>query len=141
MNLAVHGLEGDLRIGNSFYDEQPELINRCDFVMANPPFNVDGVNTDQIRKLPCTLWFFDKGKPRQAMANACNSQDRVLMIDARNVYHVESARHHRFSEEQLANLTAIVWLHRGEDHKFRELVANDQWTARKHLGELESTLA
>ena len=50
MNLAVHGLEGDIRIANSFYDEQPELINRCDFVMANPPFNVDGVNTDQIKK-------------------------------------------------------------------------------------------
>lgn len=50
MNLAVHGLEGDIRIANSFYDEQPELINGCDFVMANPPFNVDGVNTDQIKK-------------------------------------------------------------------------------------------
>ena len=109
--------------------------------MANPPFNVNGVNTDQIRKLPCTLWFFYKGKPRQAMANAYNSQDRVLMIDARNVHHVESARNHRFTEEQLANLTAIVWLHRGEDHKFCELVANDQWTARKHLGELERTFA
>ena len=109
--------------------------------MTNPPFNVNGVNTDQIRKLPCTLWFFYKGKPRQAMANAYNSQDRVLMIDARNVHHVESARNHRFTEEQLANLTAIVWLHRGEDHKFCELVANDQWTARKHLGELERTFA
>lgn len=243
MNLAVHGLEGDIRIANSFYDEQPELINRCDFVMANPPFNVDGVNTDQIKKqvgqwneeaeaagtaqipeagkrlpfglpgtnaktkaisnanslwvqyfyaylnatgragfvmassasdagnkdkdirrrlvstghvdtmvaigpkffytrsLPCTLWFFDKAKPQQAVANACNSQDRVLMLDARNVYHVESARHHRFTEEQLANLTAIVWLHRGEDDKFRELVANYQSTARKQLGQLESILA
>lgn len=243
MNLAVHGLEGDIRIANSFYDEQPELINRCDFVMANPPFNVDGVNTDQIKKqvgkwdeeaeaagtaqtpeagkrlpfglpgtnaktkaisnanslwvqyfyaylnatgragfvmassasdagnkdkdirrrlvstghvdtmvaigpkffytrsLPCTLWFFDKAKPQQAAGNACNSQDRVLMLDARNVYHVESARHHRFTEEQLANLTAIVWLHRGEDYKFRELVANYQSTARKHLGKLESILA
>jgi len=243
MNLAVHGLEGDIRIANSFYDEQPELINRCDFVMANPPFNVDGVNTDQIKKqvgqwneeaeaagtpqtpeagkrlpfglpgtnaktkaisnanslwvqyfyaylnatgragfvmassasdagnkdkdirrrlvstghvdtmvaigpkffytrsLPCTLWFFDKAKPQQATSNACNSQDRVLMLDARNVYHVESARHHRFTEEQLANLTAIVWLHRGEDHKFRELVANYQATARKQLGQLESILA
>jgi len=90
------------------------------------------------RSLPCTLWFFDKGKPAQAVAPACNSHDRVLMIDARNVYHVESARHHRFTDEQLANLTAIVWLHRGEDHKFRELVANYQSSARKHLAELES---
>ena len=78
--------------------------------MTNPPFNVNGVNTDQIRKLPCTLWFFYKGKPRQAMANAYNSQDRVLMIDARNVHHVESARNHRFTEGNYSGRLARLML-------------------------------
>jgi type I restriction enzyme M protein len=43
MNLAVHGLEGNIRIGNTFYEDHHQLLGACDFVMANPPFNVDGV--------------------------------------------------------------------------------------------------
>ena len=39
MNLAVHGLSGDLREANSYYDDPHKLIGRFDFVMANPPFN------------------------------------------------------------------------------------------------------
>jgi type I restriction enzyme M protein len=42
MNLAVHGLEGIIRQGNTFYDRWEELLSSCDFVMSNPPFNVDG---------------------------------------------------------------------------------------------------
>lgn len=44
MNLAVHGLEGDIRHGgelNSYYDDPHDLVGRFDFVLANPPFNVD----------------------------------------------------------------------------------------------------
>lgn len=44
MNLAVHGLEGDVQEGNTFYEDKHNLIGKCDFVMANPPFNVDGVD-------------------------------------------------------------------------------------------------
>ena len=44
MNMAVHGLDGDIVQGNSFYDDKHELLGKCDFVMANPPFNVDGVD-------------------------------------------------------------------------------------------------
>ena len=44
MNLAVHGLEGDIQLGNTFYEDKHELAAKCDFVMANPPFNVDGVD-------------------------------------------------------------------------------------------------
>jgi len=217
MNLVVHGLDAsNIRQGNTFYDQAVHLIGQCDFVMANPPFNVDGVDTKKVegqvspieqggrlpfglpgtnaktgaisnanslwiqyfyaylnstgragfvmassasdagnkdrdireklvktghvdvmmgignkffytRSLPCTLWFFDKGKPQDL-------QDQVLMIDARNVYHVVSARSHVFTDEQHANLNAIVWLYRGETERFLALVARyqrqvDEWLA------------
>ena len=44
MNLAVHGLEGNIQEGNTFYEDKHNLVGRADFVMANPPFNVDGVD-------------------------------------------------------------------------------------------------
>jgi type I restriction enzyme M protein len=44
MNLAVHGLSGDLREANSYYDDPHKLIDRFDFVMANPPFNQSEVD-------------------------------------------------------------------------------------------------
>ena len=44
MNMAVHGLEADIVEGNSFYEDKHELVGKCSYVMANPPFNVDGVN-------------------------------------------------------------------------------------------------
>jgi len=44
MNLAVHGLEGNIQEGNTFYEDKHDLTGKCDFVMANPPFNVDGVD-------------------------------------------------------------------------------------------------
>ena len=201
MNLAVHGLDGKIIQGNTFYEDHHNLVGQCDFVMANPPFNVDSVDTKKVepqvggrltfglpgtnaktgaisnanslwiqyfysylnaagragfvmassasdaankdrdirqkllesgdvdvmvaigtkffytRSLPCTLWFFDKGKPEAL-------RDHVLMIDARNVYHVVSARSHVFTEEQLANLNAIVWLYRGQHEKFVALVTS-----------------
>ena len=52
MNLAVHGLNGDIRQGNSFYDDIHESVGKFDFVMANPPFNVDGVDKDRIKNDP-----------------------------------------------------------------------------------------
>ncbi|HEL5320803.1 TPA: N-6 DNA methylase [Stenotrophomonas maltophilia] len=206
MNLAVHGLDAsNIRQGNTFYDQIEPLIGECDFVMANPPFNVDGVETKRVegqvapdgrlpfglpglaaktgaisnanslwiqyfyaylnptgragfvmassasdagnkdkeireklvntghvdvmvaignkffytRTLPCTLWFFDKGKPE-------SRKDTVLMLDARNVYTVVSARSHVFSEEQLANLNAVVWLYRGQGDRFAALVSRYQ---------------
>jgi plastocyanin len=50
MDLAVHGLEGNIRIGNTFYDDHHGLLGQCDFVMANPPFNVDGVAVTKVKK-------------------------------------------------------------------------------------------
>ena len=51
MNLAIHGIEGDIRHGgniNSYYDDPHEAVGRFDYVMANPPFNVDGVDKERI---------------------------------------------------------------------------------------------
>ncbi len=44
MNLAIHGIEGKVIEGNSFYTDPHDLVGKCDFVMANPPFNVDRVD-------------------------------------------------------------------------------------------------
>jgi type I restriction enzyme M protein len=54
MNLAVHGLEGFIQEGNTFYEDKHNLVNKADFVMANPPFNVDGVdkNKEVVKKDP-----------------------------------------------------------------------------------------
>jgi len=52
MNLAVHGLEGNIQEGNTFYEDKHDLVGGADFVMANPPFNVDGVDKakDAVKK-------------------------------------------------------------------------------------------
>jgi len=44
MNLAIHGLSGEIREGNSYYDDLHQSVDRFDFVMANPPFNVDRID-------------------------------------------------------------------------------------------------
>ncbi|WP_123150767.1 type I restriction-modification system subunit M [Mesorhizobium delmotii] len=48
MNLAVHGLSGDIREANSYYDDPHHLIGRFDFVMANPPFNQSEVDRTKL---------------------------------------------------------------------------------------------
>ena len=52
MNLAVHGLEGDIKKAITYYEDPHELIGKADFVMANPPFNVDEIDADKIKNDP-----------------------------------------------------------------------------------------
>jgi type I restriction enzyme M protein len=52
MNLAVHGLEGNIQKAISYYEDPHELVGKADFVMANPPFNVDEIDADKIRRDP-----------------------------------------------------------------------------------------
>ncbi|HEU4329300.1 MAG TPA: class I SAM-dependent DNA methyltransferase, partial [Roseiflexaceae bacterium] len=52
MNLAIHGLTGDIRQGNSYYEDLHNSQGRFDFVMANPPFNVDKVDKERIKDDP-----------------------------------------------------------------------------------------
>lgn len=199
MNMAVHGLTGVIKSGNeanTFYNDAHNLVGCCDYVMANPPFNVDkvkaeaaqnagrlpfglpGVNkaneignanylwisyfyaylnetgragfvmassaTDSqgkdkdireqlvktghvdvmisvgnnffyTKSLPCSLWFFDKGK-------AEDLKDKVLFIDARNYFTVVDRTLNEWSDWQLKNMNAIVWLYRGETDKYQQLI-------------------
>ncbi len=52
MNLAVHGLSGDIRQGNTYYEDIHRSVGKFDFVMANPPFNVDKVDKERIKDDP-----------------------------------------------------------------------------------------
>ena len=199
MNMAVHGLNGIIKSGdeaNTFYHDAHNLDGCCDYLMANPPFNVDKVNSESAqsagrlpfglpsvnkakevgnanylwisyfysylnekgragfvmassatdssgkdrdirqrlvesghvdvmvsvgnnffytKSLPCSLWFFDKGKPEAL-------RDKVLFIDARNYYTVVDRTLNEWSEWQLKNLNAIVWLYRGEAEKYAALL-------------------
>lgn len=199
MNMAVHGLTGVIKSGdeaNTFYNDAHNLVGCCDYVMANPPFNVDkvkaeatqnagrlpfglpsvnkagevgnanylwisyfyaylnetgragfvmassatdsqgkdrdiregliktghvdvvisvGQNFFYTKSLPCSLWFFDKGKQDEL-------KDKVLFIDARNYFTAVDRTLNEWSEWQLKNLNAIVWLYRGEKEKYTELL-------------------
>jgi type I restriction enzyme M protein len=196
MNLAVHGLEGKIAEAITYYQDEHTLTGECDFVMANPPFNVDLVDAERIktdprlpfglpgvnkqkkvsngnylwisyfwsylnehgragfvmssqassaghgekdvrkqivatngvdvmisirsnffytRTVPCELWFFDRDKPAER-------REKVLMLDARNVYRKVTRKIYDFSPEQMQNLSAIVWLYRGQQSRFLGLV-------------------
>ena len=52
MNLAVHGLEGNIDKAITYYKDPHELRRKADFVMANPPFNVDEIDAEKINKDP-----------------------------------------------------------------------------------------
>jgi type I restriction enzyme M protein len=52
MNLAVHGLAGDIKQGNSYYEDAHQSLGKFDFLMANPPFNVNGVDKEKIKDDP-----------------------------------------------------------------------------------------
>jgi type I restriction enzyme M protein len=49
MNLAVHSLHGDIRQGNSYYEDVHTSTGKFDYVMANPPFNVNKIDKDKIK--------------------------------------------------------------------------------------------
>lgn len=202
MNLAVNGLRGDIRQANTYSEDPFNCYENFDFVLANPPFNVDDVSLKKvegekrfntygiprkktkgkkkdagketvpnanylwinlfasslrpegraalvmansasdarhseadIRKtlieknliygmltlpsnmfytvtLPATLWFFDKAK----------TDDKILFIDARNVFTQIDRAHREFSEEQIQNIAIISRLHKGDRKSFIELV-------------------
>src|SRR5690606_24042418 len=67
------------------------------------------------RTVPCELWFLNRNKPEQ-------QRDKVLMIDARNIYRKVTRKIYDFSPEQEQNILAIVWLYRGHTDKYLDLV-------------------
>ena len=52
MNLAVHGLEGNIKKAITYYEDPHELLGKADYVMANPPFNVDEIDAAQVANDP-----------------------------------------------------------------------------------------
>jgi len=87
MNLAVHGLSGDIRQGNTYYEDLHGSVGKFDFVMANPPFNVDKVDKGKIKDDPR----YPLGKPKTDNANylwiqhfysALNGQGRAGFVMA-----------------------------------------------------------
>jgi type I restriction enzyme M protein len=66
--------------------------------------------------LPATLWFFDKQKVQT------DRKDKILFLDARNVYHQIDRGHREWTNEQQQNLAAIVRLYRGENERYLELI-------------------
>ncbi len=87
MNLAVHGLSGDIKQANSYYQNPHRSLGKFDFVMANPPFNVNGVDKEKIKDDPR----YPFGPPRTDNANylwiqefysALNAQGRAGFVMA-----------------------------------------------------------
>lgn len=74
-----------------------------------------GNNFFYTKSLPCSLWFFDKGKKE-------NLKDKILFIDARNYFTAVDRTLNEWSEWQLKNLNAIVCLYRGETEKYKKLL-------------------
>ena len=74
-----------------------------------------GNNFFYTKSLPCSLWFFDKGKPEHL-------KNTVLFIDARNYYTAVDRTLNEWSPWQLKNLNAIVWLYRGQKDKYTGLL-------------------
>ena len=65
LNLAVHGLEGDIRHGgnvNSYYDDPHAATGAFDFVLANPPFNVNAVDKERLKDM---VGHDARGNPRR----------------------------------------------------------------------------
>ena len=72
LNLAVHGLEGDIRHGgnvNSYYDDPHAATGQFDFVLANPPFNVNAVDKERLKDMVGPARRFPFGLPRTDNAN------------------------------------------------------------------------
>src|SRR5487761_246724 len=92
MNLAIHGLSGEIKEANSYYEDAHDCVGKFDFVMANPPFNVNDV---------------DKAKARSPRG------DEVLFIDARRIFRQIDRAHRDFTPAQIEFLANIVRLWRG----------------------------
>jgi type I restriction enzyme M protein len=107
MNLAVHGLEGDIRHGgnvNSYYDDPHGATEKFDFVLANPPFNVNAVDKERLKDSVGPRRRFPFGLPRTDNANylwiqifysALNQKGRAGFVMA------DSAADARSSEQEI----------------------------------------
>jgi len=100
--------------GNSEYEIRKKIVDSgiVDCMVAMPS------NMFLTVTLPATLWFFDKQKVNS------DRKDKILFIDARNIYHQVDRAHREWKGEHIQNLTAIVRLYRGENERYLELISH-----------------
>ncbi|MBA4388399.1 MAG: hypothetical protein C0404_10485 [Verrucomicrobia bacterium] len=96
MNLAVHGLAGDIRQGNSYYEDFHSALNTFDFVMANPPFNVDKIAKERLKddkRIPFGLPKTDNGNYIwiQLFYSALNDKGRAGFVMANSASDARSS--------------------------------------------------
>ncbi len=97
MNLALHGLSGDIRQGNSYYEDLHDAVGRFDFVMANPPFNVDKIDKTKLegdtRRFPFGLPRPDNGNYLwiQLFRSALNDTGRAGFVMANSASDARSS--------------------------------------------------
>ncbi len=115
MNLAIHGLSGEIREGNSYYDDAHDSVGRFDFVMANPPFNVDRIDKAKLEgdnrfpDLPNAdngnfIWI-------QLFATALSESGRagfVMANSASDARHTEEAIRRKLIEDRLVDVMVAV---------------------------------
>lgn len=88
-----------------------------------------GNNFFYTKSLPCSLWFFDKGKTDEL-------KNKVLFIDARNYFTVVDRTLNEWNEWQLKNMNAIVWLYRGEADKYKALLEEYRSALKEMIAEV-----
>lgn len=114
---------------NSEYDIRKNIVDSgivdC---MVSMPSNMFFTVT-----LPATLWFFDKQKIQT------DRKDKILFLDARNVFYQIDRAHREWTEEQQQNLAAIVRLYRGETQRYLALIGQYLQKADTAIQAIETT--
>lgn len=110
MNLALHGLSGEIALGNSYYDDIHKSRGAFDFVMANPPFNVDGIRKDDLagdKRFPYGIPKPDNGNYLwiQMFASALNDTGRAGFVMANSAS--DAAHTERDIRQQLIQSKAV----------------------------------
>ncbi len=117
LNLAVHGLEGDIRHGgnvNSYYDDPHTATGQFDFVLANPPFNVNAVDKERLKDMVGAGRRFPFGLPRTDNANylwiqlfysSLNTRGRAGFVMANSASDARSSEQEL--RQQLINARAV----------------------------------
>jgi type I restriction enzyme M protein len=81
MNIAVNGLRGEIKPANSYYDDPYNSYGNFDYVMANPPFNVDEVNLDKVKD---QKRFNEYGIPQNKTKNTGKKKDNPNTVPNAN---------------------------------------------------------